>query len=49
MSEAIPLVDLRAQYAAIREDVAAARQRVLDSAGFSMGPGVSDVEAAFAR
>ncbi len=49
MSEAIPLVDLRAQYAAIREDVTAAMQRVLDSAGFIMGPEVSNFEAAFAR
>ncbi|OQA43627.1 MAG: UDP-2-acetamido-2-deoxy-3-oxo-D-glucuronate aminotransferase [Chloroflexi bacterium ADurb.Bin325] len=49
MSEAIPLVDLRAQYAVIREEVTAAMQRVLDSAGFIMGPEVSNFEAAFAR
>jgi dTDP-4-amino-4,6-dideoxygalactose transaminase len=48
VSEAIPLVDLRAQYAAIRADITAAVDRVLEHAVFIMGPEVSGFEAAFA-
>lgn len=48
MSEPIPLVDLKAQYAAIRAEIDAAIQQVLDSTGFIMGPQVGAFEAAFA-
>jgi dTDP-4-amino-4,6-dideoxygalactose transaminase len=44
----IPFVDLKAQYASIREDVNAAIQRVLDSAQFTLGPEVAAFVAEFA-
>jgi len=44
----IPLVDLKAQYAAIRADVDAAMQRVLDDANFIMGAQVRSFESHFA-
>ena len=44
----IPLVDLKAQYAAIRVDVDAAIQRVLDKASFILGDEVRQFEAQFA-
>ncbi|HXF63306.1 MAG TPA: DegT/DnrJ/EryC1/StrS family aminotransferase, partial [Caldilineaceae bacterium] len=47
-SDPIPLVDLKAQYAAIRPQVDAAIQRVLDSTNFIMGPEVKAFEEAFA-
>ena len=49
MADKIPLVDLKAQYASIKEDVDAAIQRVLDNATFILGPEVRDFEGAFAR
>jgi dTDP-4-amino-4,6-dideoxygalactose transaminase len=45
---AIPLVDLKAQYAAIRPAVDCAVQSVLDSTNFIMGPEVKAFEQAFA-
>ncbi len=48
MTEPIPLVDLKAQYAAIRPQVDAAMQQVLESTQFIMGPQVAEFEAAFA-
>ena len=45
----IPVVDLKAQYAAIKPDVDAAIQRVVESTGFIMGPEVRSFEEAFAR
>lgn len=48
MSQSIPLVDLKAQYAAIGADIDAAIQRVLDNTSFIMGPEVSTFEQAFA-
>lgn len=45
----IPLVDLKAQYAAIKPEVDAAVQRVLDSAAFILGREVEQFEAAFAE
>ena len=48
MSATIPLVDLKAQYAAIRPAVDQAIQQVLDSTNFIMGPEVKAFEAAFA-
>ena len=48
MSSSIPLVDLKAQYAAIRPAVDQAIQHVLDSTNFIMGPEVKAFEAAFA-
>jgi dTDP-4-amino-4,6-dideoxygalactose transaminase len=46
--EPIPLVDLKAQYAAIRSQVDAAMQQVLESTQFIMGPQVAAFEEAFA-
>jgi dTDP-4-amino-4,6-dideoxygalactose transaminase len=45
----IPLVDLKAQYAAIKPEVDAAVQRVLDSAAFILGREVEQFETAFAE
>jgi dTDP-4-amino-4,6-dideoxygalactose transaminase len=44
----IPFVDLKAQYATIRDEVNAAIQRVLDSCQFTLGSEVAAFEAAFA-
>jgi dTDP-4-amino-4,6-dideoxygalactose transaminase len=44
----IPFVDLKAQYAAIRDEVSAAIQGVLDSAQFTLGSEVSAFEREFA-
>ena len=44
----IPLVDLKAQYATIRDEVDGAIQRVLDSTAFILGPDVRAFEHAFA-
>jgi dTDP-4-amino-4,6-dideoxygalactose transaminase len=48
MTETIPLVDLHAQYAYIKEEIDAAIRRVLESTSFIMGPEVKAFEAAFA-
>ena len=45
----IPLVDLKAQYAAIKPEIDAAVQRVLDSTAFILGREVEGFEAAFAE
>ena len=47
-NQSIPLVDLKAQYAAIRPAVDRAVQSVLDSTNFIMGPEVKAFEQAFA-
>lgn len=44
----VPFLDLKAQYAAIREEVAAALQGVLDQAAFAGGPFVEAFEREFA-
>lgn len=44
----LPLVDLHAQYASIKEDVDAAMRAVVESAAFVGGPAVRELEAAFA-
>jgi dTDP-4-amino-4,6-dideoxygalactose transaminase len=44
----IPLVDLKAQYAALKPEIDAALQRVLDSAAFILGREVEEFERAFA-
>ena len=44
----IPLVDLKAQYRAIKPEVDAAVQRVLDSTAFILGTEVDEFERAFA-
>lgn len=49
MNAPIPLVDLKAQYAAIREEVDAAMQRVIANTSFIMGPEVAAFEKAFAH
>lgn len=45
----IPLVDLKAQYAAIKPEIQAAIGEVLDSAQFINGPAVADFEGRFAE
>ncbi len=44
----VPLLDLRAQYTPIREDLVSALLRVLDSTAFAGGPFVADFEKEFA-
>jgi dTDP-4-amino-4,6-dideoxygalactose transaminase len=44
----IPLVDLKAQYGTIRDEVHAAMQRVLDTTAFIQGPDVREFEKEFA-
>jgi len=46
--QAIPLVDLKAQYAGIKPEVDAAIQRVLEHTGFILGEEVARFEEAFA-
>lgn len=48
MALSIPLVDLQAQYAAIRTDIDNAIQGVIDNSAFIMGPDVRRFEEAFA-
>jgi len=45
----IPLVDLKAQYLSIKDEMDAAIQRVVDSTSFIMGPDVRAFEEEFAR
>ncbi len=45
----IPLVDLKAQYAAIQSEIDAALQEVLDDACYVLGPAVQRFEENFAR
>src|SRR3954449_4552760 len=45
---AVPFLDLRAQYAQLREEVGRATQEVLDSAAYVLGPKVAAFEGAFA-
>jgi dTDP-4-amino-4,6-dideoxygalactose transaminase len=45
----IPLVDLKAQYLSIKDEMDAAIQRVVDSTGFILGPDVRAFEEEFAR
>jgi dTDP-4-amino-4,6-dideoxygalactose transaminase len=47
--ELIPFVDLKRQYAAIRDEVHQAIQDVLDQCAFASGPAVAAFEAEFAR
>ncbi|RME62777.1 MAG: aminotransferase class I/II-fold pyridoxal phosphate-dependent enzyme, partial [Caldilineae bacterium] len=49
MPTPIPLVDLKAQYAAIRAEVDAAIRRVVENTSFIMGPEVAAFEEAFAH
>jgi dTDP-4-amino-4,6-dideoxygalactose transaminase len=44
----VPFLDLKAQYASIREDVGVALQQVLDQAAFAGGPFVAKFEREFA-
>ncbi len=44
----VPLLDLRSQYAAIKEEIREALDRVLDSQQFILGPEVSRIEAEIA-
>ena len=45
----VPLLDLKAQYAAIRDDVRAAIEEVCDAQWFVMGPKVTELEAQIAK
>jgi len=45
----VPLLDLRAQYATIRDDVVAAMMRVVDEQAFILGPPVEQLETAVAE
>ncbi len=45
----VPFIDLQAQYAALREEIDGAIQRVIRSCAFSGGPEVAAFEQAFAR
>jgi dTDP-4-amino-4,6-dideoxygalactose transaminase len=45
----IPLVDLKAQYLSIKDEIDAGIQRVVDSTGFILGPDVRAFEEEFAR
>ena len=49
VSTAIPMLDLRAQYAEIREEIHAALQEVLESQHFILGPQVQALEEEIAR
>jgi dTDP-4-amino-4,6-dideoxygalactose transaminase len=44
----IPFVDLKAQYASIKDEVNAAIQRVLESCQFTLGSEVAEFEEGFA-
>jgi UDP-2-acetamido-2-deoxy-ribo-hexuluronate aminotransferase len=44
----IEFIDLKSQYAALREDIGARMQRVLDHGQYIMGPEVAELEAALA-
>jgi dTDP-4-amino-4,6-dideoxygalactose transaminase len=46
---AVPLLDLKAQHAAVRDEVMAAVQEVFDSQRFILGPRVEALEAAIAQ
>lgn len=46
---AIPLIDLKAQYAAIKDEIDTAIRRVLESSQFILGPEVEQFEQEFAR
>lgn len=41
-TQPVPLLDLKAQYAAIREDIQAAIDRVVESQYFILGPEVTE-------
>jgi dTDP-4-amino-4,6-dideoxygalactose transaminase len=45
----IPFLDLKSQYAAIREEIHAAIQTVIEECAFAAGPAVAAFETAFAR
>jgi dTDP-4-amino-4,6-dideoxygalactose transaminase len=45
----VPFVDLKAQYASIRDEVLPAIEQVLDSSAFVLGKAVGDFEKAFAE
>lgn len=49
MSSMIPLVDLQAQYASIRDDIDGAMRTVIERAGFIMGPEIDGFERRFAQ
>jgi len=46
---AIPLIDLKAQYLGIKDEIEAAIRCVLESAQFVLGPEVEQFEQEFAR
>ena len=44
MEDSIPMLDLRTQYASIRDEIRTAVDRVLDSQQFILGPEVESLE-----
>jgi dTDP-4-amino-4,6-dideoxygalactose transaminase len=46
---AVPALDLKAQYATIRDEIDRAIRGIVESQGFVMGPEVSGLEAEVAR
>jgi dTDP-4-amino-4,6-dideoxygalactose transaminase len=46
--QAVPVMDLRAQYAGLRDEIAQAVQSVLDTSSYVLGPAVTAFEEAFA-
>jgi len=49
LADGIPLVDLKAQYLDIKEEIDSAIQRIVDNTSFIMGPEVRGFEEAFAQ
>jgi len=45
----VPFIDLKAEYRALKPEIQAALDRVLDDASYILGPSVAAFEAAFAR
>ena len=45
----VPLLDLKAQYAPIRDEISQAVQAVLDSQIFNIGPAVNELESVLAE
>ncbi len=49
MSDALPFIDLKSQYAALKERIAERMQRVLDHGQYIMGPEVAELEGALSQ
>ena len=49
LSSPIPFLDLKSQYATIRDEIHTAIQRVIEECAFAAGPAVAAFETVFAR